>query len=143
MDKYLNGEPELRPANETNPDNKLGAACKHVLLVLGNSSWIIKVASVIVNYIKYMEKSQPRLYQRIIYPAVYGKKYEEPTQTSLFDTEEDELGTEQKDIDIANKAAIERSRFQKDNKQGIRYAPKSQIAGQQEIEIDDEEEFND
>lgn len=144
INKFINGEPELRPANETNPDNKLGAACKHVLLVLGNSSWIIKVASVIVNYIKYMEKSQPRLYQRIIYPAVYGKKYEEPTQTSLFDTEEDELGTEQKDIDIANKAAIERSRFQKDNKQGIRYAPKSQIAGQQEIKIDDdEEEFND
>lgn len=90
-----------------------------------------------------MEKSQPRLYQKIIYPAIYGKKYEEPAQTSLFDTEEDGLGTEQKDIDIANKAAIERSRFQKDNKQGIRYAPKSQITGQQEIEIDDEEEFND
>lgn len=90
-----------------------------------------------------MEKSQPRLYQKIIYPAIYGKKYEEPAQTSLFDTEEAELGTEQKDIDIANKAAIERSRFQKDNKQGIRYAPKSHITGQQEIEIDDKEEFND
>ena len=143
VDKYNDGEPELRPANITNPDNKLGAACKHVLLVLGNSSWIIKVASVIVNYIKYMEKSQPRLYQRIIYPAIYNKKYEEPTQSSMFDTEEDKLGTEQKDIDIANKAAIERSRFQKDNKQGVRFAPKQQLQGQEEIEIEDEEEFND
>ena len=61
----------------------------------------------------------------------------------MFDTDTDELGTEQQDIDIANKAAIERSRFQKDNKQGIRFAPKQQLQGQEEIEIDDEEEFND
>lgn len=32
------GEPELRPSDETNPNDDLGAGCKHVLLVLSNTS---------------------------------------------------------------------------------------------------------
>ena len=50
------GEEENRPSDITNPDDKKGSACKHVLLVLSNNKWLIKVASVINNYIKYMEK---------------------------------------------------------------------------------------
>ena len=38
IDKFINGEPELIPSDETNPDNKLGPACKHVLCVLANTS---------------------------------------------------------------------------------------------------------
>ena len=35
---------EDRPSNETNPEDKLGSGCKHIMLVLSNTSWIIKVA---------------------------------------------------------------------------------------------------
>ena len=97
--EIITGEPELRPSDETNPNDNLGSGCKHIMLVLSNTSWIIKVASVIKNYISYMEKHMQKAYSEIIYPAVYGKKYEEPVQTSLFD--KDELDSEQSDIDAA------------------------------------------
>ena len=42
-------EGENRPSNITNPNDTLGAGCKHVLLVLSNLSWILKAASTIYN----------------------------------------------------------------------------------------------
>ena len=135
INKYIKGEPELRPADETNPENKLGAACKHVLCVLANTSWIIKVASVIINYVKYMEKHRQSQYARIMFPAIYGRKYEEPIQTDLFD--KDDLDTETDDIDIANKDALNRSRFQKGNQQGYKFAPKEITDGQQEMDLEE------
>ena len=74
------GEPENEPSDERNPDDSKGSGCKHILLVLSNTSWIIKVASVINNYIKYMKKHYQKLYQEIIYPAIYQKEYSEETE---------------------------------------------------------------
>lgn len=71
------GAPENRPSDETNPDDKLGSGCKHALCVLSNTSWIIKVAIVVWNYIKYIKKNETKLYQEIIYPSIYKKPYEE------------------------------------------------------------------
>ena len=34
----ITGEPELRPSDETNPNDTLGAGCKHIMLVLANTS---------------------------------------------------------------------------------------------------------
>lgn len=75
--KINSGEVENRPSNQTNPDDKLGSGCKHILLVLTNTSWLIKVATVIYNYIKYIADKEPKLYQEIIFPALYGIKYTE------------------------------------------------------------------
>ena len=116
-----NGDAETRPSDKTNPDDKLGAACKHVLLVLSNTSWILKVASTIYNYINYMQKHYEKLYADIIYPAIYGKKYEEPVQLDIFD--DDTLDTDTATIDKSNKYAVDKTKFQKGNKQGIRFAP--------------------
>lgn len=107
------GEPEIRPSVETNPNDELGDGCKHSLLVLNNTSWMIKVARVIVNYIKYMEKSRQRLYADIIYPAIYGKKYEKPVQTDLLDT--DELDSDSQTVDTANTYARTKTQFQPGN----------------------------
>ncbi len=107
------GEPELRPSNITNPDDDLGDGCKHVLLVLSNTAWIIKVARVIKNYITYMENNQKRLYADFIYPAIYGKKYEEPVQLDVFDNE---LETDSDTIDKSNKYAQSRTQFKPNNK---------------------------
>lgn len=109
----LSGDPENRPSKITNPKNTLGPGCKHVMLVLANTSWLIKVASVIHNYIKYFEKNKKQQYADILYPAIFGKEYEEPVQLSFDDS--DELESDTQIIDDANKAGIERGRFQAGN----------------------------
>lgn len=93
--RYNSDMPEMRPANITNPEDELGSTCKHGLLVLNKQLWIIKVSSVINNYIKYMKLRNKKLYEKIIYPALFDKKYEEPVeepiegQTSMFDKEQE------------------------------------------------------
>lgn len=130
--QITSGDPENRPSDETNPSDNLGSACKHVLLVLSNTSWIIKVASVIRNYVKYCEKHLQKAYANVIYPAVYGKPYEEPVQTSIFDT--DELDTDENTIDSSNKQAIERGRFKAGN--DYRFTKQDKISKNQ-LDVDD------
>ena len=113
------GEPENRPSNITNPNDDLGSACKHVLLVLSNTSFLLKVGSTIYNYINYMEKHYQKLYADIIYPAVYGKDYEEPVQTDMFD---DNLETDIDTIDKSNEFARTKNQFKQGNTQGVRFA---------------------
>lgn len=113
------GQPEIRPSDVTNPNDTKGPGCKHIMLVLSNNSWLIKVASVINNYIKYMKEHRENLYAKFIYPALYGKpwepvEYEEPTQVHMGD-EKEELPTDSDTIDTSNKKATERGRFEPGN----------------------------
>lgn len=95
IERYNSGDPELRPTDQTNPDGQLGSCCKHVLLILNKQVWIIKVASVINNYIRYMKKRNQRLYDKFIAPAIFvepeEQEIEEPEsnederQLTLFD----------------------------------------------------------
>lgn len=82
------GDPETRPSDITNPDDDMGCGCKHVLLVLTNTAWILKCATVVFNYIKYIQKHQKSLYEKTLYPAIYGKKYEEPQPEEPEEPEE-------------------------------------------------------
>lgn len=116
------GDPETRSSDITNPDDKLGPACKHVLLVLSNTSFLLKVASTIYNYINYMEKHYHKLYADYIYPAVYGKKYEDPVQLDVFD--DDELASDKDTLDKSNQEASKNSKFKPGNDSGVRYSPK-------------------
>lgn len=127
---YNSGAPETRPSNITNPNDSLGSSCKHTLLVLSNTSWMQRVARVIMNYIDYMKKHYQKMYADKIYPAIYGKKYEEPVQTTLFD---DEL--EDNVIDVANEEKRQSTRFKPGNKQGIRFAP---TENEDQLELFDE-----
>lgn len=131
----ITGELENRPSDITNPDDNLGSACKHVLLVLSNTSWLLKVGSTIYNYINYMEKHYQKLYADIIYPAVYGKDYEEPVQLDLFD--DDSLETDIDTLDKSNEYARTKNQFKQGNTQGVRFAPKS---NSEQISIDEPEE---
>ena len=101
------GESENRPSDKTNPDDTKGRGCKHVLLVLNNTNWAMKVASVIKNYITYVQKHYEKAYADIIYPALYGMQYEEPVQLSFEEPDESE-------IDAANKEARTRGRWTKE-----------------------------
>jgi hypothetical protein len=135
---FNSGAPENRPSKITNPNDTLGSACKHVLLVLNNTSWIIKVASVINNYIKYMERHYQKLYADVMYPMIYGKKYEEPVQLSLDDIDniDNELQTDTDTIDTANKYNQDRTRFQKGNTSGVRFTSKDPEPSEDQIQIE-------
>lgn len=136
--KLTSGEPEDRPSDITNPDDKLGSGCKHILLVLSNNSWLMKVASVINNYIKYMEKHYQKLYADIIFPAIFDRDYEEPVQLSLDDVEgDDNISTDSDTLDKANKFNQDRTKFQKGNQQGIRFA--SNDENEDQMKLTDEE----
>lgn len=91
----LIGTPETRPSDKTNPNDTKGPGCKHINLALSDSSWIIKVSSVIYNYIIYMQEHDERLYQKYIYPAIYQKPYDpdEEVQLDITDiTDDSDLG---------------------------------------------------
>lgn len=132
VNKINSGEPQLIPSKETNPDDTLGSGCKHILLVLANTSWIIKVASVIKNYIEYMKKNRQQLYANIIYPSIYGKKYEEPVQLSMDNTST--LETDSDIIDKSNIEARKKGQFEIGNQ--YRFKPKDTLKSQ--IDIEDE-----
>lgn len=130
------GTPETRPSDITNPHDDLGSGCKHILLVLSNTSWILRVARVINNYIKYMENHYKKLYADIIYPAIFNRSYEEPVQLTLDDS--DELTSDTDTIDASNEFNKNRTLFQKGNKQGVRFA-KSDDNSTDQLELDIEE----
>jgi hypothetical protein len=134
------GEKENRPADITNPTNDKGPACKHIMLVLANHAFLIKVASVINNYIKYFKKHRERQYADIIYPAIYGKDYEDSVQTDMFD---DDIDTDSDIIDKANDEGKVSGQFKKDiSNPSIRKALERDIAIKKQQLLDNEEENN-
>lgn len=115
---FILGDKENRPNrfDWTNKNKDMGPACKHITLTLTDSSWLIKVASVIYNYVNYMEEREERLYQKLIYPAIYQKQYEDETQLDITDIDGiDELETSADMLDKANITARKKGQFQKDN----------------------------
>ena len=137
-DGLNSGEGEDRPSDITNPNNELGIGCKHILLILSNTNWLIKVASVINNYIKYMEKHYQKLYADIIYPAIYERDYEEHVQLDLFDKTDLATDSDTDELDISNEFGKKRTQFQKGNEQGIRFAKSNNSPDQYKL-VDDEE----
>lgn len=114
-----------------NPNNSKGDGCKHVLLVLANSSWRLQLSKAIINYINRLRERQERLYQTIVFPKLYGKKYSDEVQQQLFNPDtgnkaRDYLPSSRKELDQANIAARKRTQFKPGNKQGIRFAKNDQ-----------------
>ena len=129
----LIGDPENRPANITNPHNDKGPGCKHISLCLSDASWLIKIASVIYNYINYMETHRDRLFQKYIYPAVYDKPYDNQ-QLSIFDDEEELLASDEEDIEQSNVYARTKNQFKKGNEYRFR---KQQPGDEEQLTFDD------
>lgn len=137
MKDINSGVPEKRPAKITNPRNSMGPGCKHIMLVLSNNSWLIKVARVINNWVIYMSKNRKKQYADIVYPAIYGKPYEEPVQLSMDD--ETDLNR-QSDIDTAIEQGRTRGQFTTGNK--YRFQPRNNPRGQlsfDDVDADSEE----
>lgn len=140
------GQKEDRPSNITNPNDTKGSGCKHIAIALANTTWLIRTGNVIRNYVGYMEKHYPQLYANVIYPAIYEKEYEEPTQIDLFNNDDLHPTIKQmKDtVDTANKWSRTKGQWQKGNEYRFQKADKRDtIPGQQEFDLDslsDEEE---
>jgi hypothetical protein len=139
------GVPETRPSKITNPNDSLGSACKHVLLVLNNTSWIVRVARVIINYVRYMQVHYERLYADIIYPAIYGVEYSDDVQLSIDDMDGNDTLAGENDsdtIDAASEYNKERTKFQKGNEQGIRFAPEpNDEEDEDQLKIENEDDI--
>jgi hypothetical protein len=71
-----------------NPKDDKGRGCKHILLVLANGDWLMKVASVINNYIHYAEEHLQKPFLKLIFPKLYGYPAEEMVEQGLVETEE-------------------------------------------------------
>ena len=134
VNQITSGNPENRPSKITNPNNTLGPGCKHVLLVLNNNGWLIKIASVIYNYVNWCKEHFEKGYADIIYPAIYNRPYEGEAQGSLFG--DDELETDKETISTSSEAGRTRGQFKPENVQGIRFAPKED---EEEIKLDFED----
>jgi len=132
-DNIIYGERQDIPSNITNPNNTLGAGCKHIMLALSNHSWLIKVASVLNNYIKYMSVHYKKLYQTVIYPALFEKEYEGDIQLDVFD--DDALATDKGEIDKSNEYGKKSTQFQKGNPYRFRKSDKDS----DQVSIEDEE----
>jgi hypothetical protein len=91
-----------------------------------------------------MQNHYEKLYADIIFPAIYGTEYEEPVQLTIDDIDsEDTLATDD-DTDIIDKASEynqERTRFQKGNDKGIRFA-KEENPDDSQLELDLESSEN-
>ena len=115
--------PELRPSNITNPKDDKGAGCKHTLLLLSNTGWLVKIASVIYNYVKYCKTNLSTNYKRYIFPQIYGMSYKQALDSQIFKEVDNDvsglLPSDQKALDdIINRALKgrdEKGRFTKGN----------------------------
>ena len=139
------GDKENRPSDITNPHDNLGPACKHVILVLSNTSWLVKLASAINNYINYIRDHYENSYAEIIYPQLYGRDYDQDVQLGLFDKDEldntfDTSGGDkdkQTDIDTSNEYGRTRTQFKQGNTQGIRFAKKEpEVSDEDQMELE-------
>lgn len=109
-DGYNAGPAELRPSDITNPHDTKGGGCKHTNLVIGNINWVMKVASVINNYIHYTETHMERQYADIIFPKLYGMPYSKAVQLNIFDTGDD-LADDEETIKLSNRYGKDRGKF--------------------------------
>lgn len=115
---YNAGPDENRPSDRTNPADTKGAGCKHVLLVLSNLDWMMKVASTINNYVHYCQDYMQSNYSDYIFPALYGTPYKKAVQLNMFG--DGLLAKDRKELDTANAYGASRGRFQKGNKFAFR-----------------------
>ena len=93
-----------------NPDDNEGRGCKHILLVLSNGDWLMKVASVINNYINYMADHNTAPFLKLIFPKLYGVPADEMVTSDLIDSDE-YLDSSKGLIDAINKYGQNRGKY--------------------------------
>lgn len=96
----------------TNPNDDKGRGCKHILLVLANGAWMMKVASVIQNYCHFLSEKKPEAFLKLVFPKLYGVPADEAAENGLVEDNED-LETGKDLINIVNEYGKNRGKFKK------------------------------
>jgi hypothetical protein len=117
-----------------NPNDDKGRGCKHILLVLSNGSWMMKVASVIVNYCHFLSEKKPDAFLKLVFPKLYGVPADEAAENDLV-AEKEDLETGKDLIDTINAWAKDRGKFKK----GSNKNPVTGTGGKQKAEEPKEE----
>jgi len=157
--QYNSGAPQ--PSNGkmiANPGDTKGAGCKHVNLVLANLDWIMKIASVINNYIYWARDNMEYQYGKLIFPKLFGMPYDKAIQLTLDMYDEngdlkpeytqDKLRSDIDTINMSNMIGRERGQYKKKPQQSInpRYSdihPKKEppVKNELELELGDDKEL--
>lgn len=87
-----------------------GQGCKHILLVLSNQDWVMKLASTISNYIKYIAANKKDLFMNIIFPKLYGISPDKAAENNLVQDEE-MLDSSKDVINTINQWAVDKGKF--------------------------------
>ena len=117
-----------------NPKDDKGRGCKHILLVLSNGAWMMKVASVIQNYCHFLSEKKPEAFLKLVFPKLYGVPADEAAENGLVADIED-LETGKDLIDIVNEYGKNRGKFKK----GSNKNPVTGTGGKQKAEEKPEE----
>ena len=89
-ERYNALQAQLVPATQTNPNNDQGAGCKHILKVLDDLSWAMQLATALNNYILYMKKNKPKLFNDIMFRSIYGMPYRSAVEKGIIEETDDE-----------------------------------------------------
>ncbi len=122
-----------------NPNDDKGRGCKHVLHCLANGNWMMKVASVIMNYCHFLSEKKPDAFLKLIFPKLYGVPADEAAENDLVEDNED-LETGKDLIDVVNDWARQRGKFQKGSNINPVHADK--LSKEQAKKPDENEEEN-
>lgn len=106
-----------------NPNDDKGRGCKHILLVLSNGAWMMKVSSVIVNYCHFLSEKKPDVFLKLVFPKLYGVPADEAAENGLVEDNED-LETGKDLIDTVNEWAKNRGKIKKGSNINPVYADK-------------------
>ena len=117
--RYNSGVPQVQISKITNPKDRLGAGCKHSLAVLGNLDWAMKLATVIHNYIIYMQENDERKFAEVMFPALYDMTYDKAVQLGLFDNDELANTMDNEEDSEELEKANERSIYKPEDKEEI------------------------
>ena len=93
-----------------NPNDDKGRGCKHILLVLANGDWMMKVASVINNYCHFLSEKKSEAFLKLVFPKLYGVPADEAVENGLVADEAD-LETGKDLINIINEYGRNRGKF--------------------------------
>jgi hypothetical protein len=116
-----------------NPNDDKGRGCKHMLLVLANGDWMMKVASVINNYCHFLSEKRPEAFLKLVFPKLYGVPADEAEQNDIVEANED-LETGKDLIDVINDWAKNRGKFKKGSNINPVYADKLSAEQQKKAE---------
>lgn len=117
-EKYNAGKEQNTPTKITNPEDRLGASCKHTLAILNNAEWLHKIASVITNYANYCRDKMEYNYGKFIFPKIFDMTYEKAIQMTIDDFDDKgnlktDLDSSPEIINLSNAIGKERGKFKK------------------------------